>query len=373
LITLLIFAATYGVVAVGRVPGLRLGRTGAALCGAALMIATGAIGVGAAARAIDLRTIGLLTVMMAAVAPLRLAGVSGRAVIGVSRRMSHPVALVALIAATSGVLSALLINDTVCVALTPLVLDLAAMRRQDPLPLLLALATASNIGSVATIVGNPQNILIGSLSGVGVWRFTAALAPVAAIGLALDVGIIWLVFRRSLSAPAVALAPRHPRSDRETPTPTSTLTRTPITATAILRAIDWRLLLLFGGLFIVVGAAQRAGIDRRLFELLAPLGLQTVAGLSATAAMLSNAVSNVPAVMLFTGIIPRLPDPPHAWLTLAMASTLAGNLTILGSIANLIVVEGALRRGVTVSFWDYAKVGVPVTLATLAAGVWWIG
>jgi Na+/H+ antiporter NhaD/arsenite permease-like protein len=136
--------------------------------------------------------------------------------------------------------------------------------------------------------------------------------------------------------------------------------------------VDWNLLLLFAGLFVVVAAADRAGIDRQLFDLLAPLGMRTVAGLTATAAILSNVLSNVPAVMLFTRLVPRLPDPERAWLTLAMASTLAGNLTILGSIANLIVVEGAKRRGVTVSFGEYAHVGIPVTLATIAFGVYWL-
>jgi Na+/H+ antiporter NhaD/arsenite permease-like protein len=142
---------------------------------------------------------------------------------------------------------------------------------------------------------------------------------------------------------------------------------------SFVRAIDWQLLLLFVGLFIVVGAAERAGIDRRLFAVLAPLGVDTIPGLSATTAILSNVVSNVPAVMLFTRIVPKLGDPQRAWLTLAMASTLAGNLTILGSIANLIVVEGARRRGVVVTFWTYARVGVPITVLTIAFGMWWIG
>ncbi len=138
-------------------------------------------------------------------------------------------------------------------------------------------------------------------------------------------------------------------------------------------AIDWDLLMLFGGLFVVVGAAEQAGIDRRLFDALAPLGLRTVAGFSAAAAVLSNAVSNVPAVMLFTRLVPRLPDPNRAWLALAMASTLAGNLTIVGSIANLIVVEGARRHGYEIGFWDYARIGVPITAITMAFGIWWIG
>jgi Na+/H+ antiporter NhaD/arsenite permease-like protein len=138
------------------------------------------------------------------------------------------------------------------------------------------------------------------------------------------------------------------------------------------QAIDWQLLVLFAGLFVVVGAVERAGIDRRLFALLRPLGVDTVAGISATAAVLANAISNVPAVMLFTHVVPKLADPPRAWLALAMASTLAGNLTILGSIANLIVVEGAERRGVRVGFGQYVRVGAPLTVATLAFGVWWL-
>jgi Na+/H+ antiporter NhaD/arsenite permease-like protein len=145
-----------------------------------------------------------------------------------------------------------------------------------------------------------------------------------------------------------------------------------VTIAGLARAIDWRLLALFAGLFVVVGAAERAGIDRRLFTALAPLGVHTIAGLSATATALSNIVSNVPAVMLFTPLVPRLPDPPRAWLALAMSSTLAGNLTILGSIANLIVVESARRRGVQVSAAAYARAGVPITAATIAFGVWWL-
>jgi len=130
--------------------------------------------------------------------------------------------------------------------------------------------------------------------------------------------------------------------------------------------------MLFIGLFVVIGAVRQSGLDRRLFEILQPLGVQTVAGLAATAAILANTISNVPAVMLFTALVPKLPHPAHAWLVLAMASTLAGNLTLVGSIANLIVVEGAKRRGETVTFGEYARLGLPLTVATLALGVWWL-
>jgi len=131
--------------------------------------------------------------------------------------------------------------------------------------------------------------------------------------------------------------------------------------------------MLFIGLFVVIGGVEQAGLDRAFFDWLKPVGVTTLAGLTITAAVLSNLISNVPAVMLFTRVVPHLPSPGTAWLVLAMASTLAGNLTLLGSIANLIVAEGARREGIRIGFVDYLKVGVPVTLVTLAFGVWWLG
>jgi Na+/H+ antiporter NhaD/arsenite permease-like protein len=362
--TAAIFILTYAVVAAGRVPGVPwLDRSRAAGLGAVLMIATGAIGVREAAAAIDATTIVLLLAMMLIVAPLQLSGVFARIVVAVSRRVEHPAALLGALVAAAGVLSAIFVNDTICVAFTPLVLELAALRRHRALPYLLALATASNIGSVATVVGNPQNMLIGSISRMNVVRFTAALAPVAVVGLAIDAGLLWLLFRSELVEHAAddAALPDSPPADGGRVTPG-----------AVLRTVDWKLLLLFAGLFVVVGAAERQGIDRRLFTLVRPLGVATVAGLSATAVVLSNAISNVPAVMLFTQVVPKLPDPERAWLALAMSSTLAGNLTIVGSIANLIVIESARRRGVRVSLGQYLRVGVPLTVLTVGFGVWWI-
>jgi Na+/H+ antiporter NhaD/arsenite permease-like protein len=398
--TFLIFLATYAVVALGRAPGLRVDRTGAAVVGAILMVVTGAISFDNAVRAVDFRTLVLLFGMMVLVAHLRLAGGFAALVTIVGERIAHPLALLVALVLTAGALSALFVNDTVCLVFTPMVIDLAESRGHRPMPYLLALATASNIGSVATITGNPQNMLIGTVSGLSFGAFASALAPIAAVGLAIDAVIIWIVFRHELHA----LSSDQPEAERPKPHG-PVLIKAVIVAAAMLAgflagydtalvaaagaaallitrrvsprkvyaAIDWDLLMLFAGLFVVVGAAERAGIDRRLFDVLAPLGLRTVAGLSATAAVLSNAVSNVPAVMLFARFVPNLPDPQRAWLVLAMASTLAGNLTILGSIANLIVVEGARRRSVTIGFWDYAKVGLPITLATLALGTWWLG
>ncbi len=363
------------------------------------MVVIGAISFDEAVRAVDFRTLVLLFGMMVLIAHLRLAGGFAALVRLVGRHTVHPLTLLAAVVFVAGGLSALFVNDTICLVLTPVLIDIAEARGHRPIPYLLALATASNIGSVATVTGNPQNMLIGSLSGLSFRAFSAALGPVAVIGLVIDVAVIWILFRGDFHKLSTDEA-----SPERVATHGPVLIKAIVVAAAMLAgfiagfdtalvsaagaatllvtrrvsprkiyaAIDWDLLMLFAGLFVVVGAAERAGIDRRLFNLLAPLGLHTVAGLSTTAAVLSNAVSNVPAVMLFTRLIPALPDPRTAWLALAMASTLAGNLTILGSIANLIVVEGARRRGVAIGFWDYARLGVPLTLATMTVGVWWL-
>jgi Na+/H+ antiporter NhaD/arsenite permease-like protein len=399
LIAAIVFLATYTVVAIGRAPFLRIDRPGAALVGATLMVAAGVIGFDDAVRAIDYRTLALLFGMMVIVTHMRLAGGFASLVRFVSVRIRHPALLLAAIVLTAGGLSALFVNDTICLAFTPLVIDIAVARRHRPVPYLLALATASNIGSAGSMTGNPQNILIGSLSGVPFRAFAARLGPVALVGLAIDATIIWALYRRELQPIT---------SDVVDPLPIRThpalLVKTLVVCGAVLAgflagldtavvamagaatllvtrrvsprkiygAIDWGLLMLFVGLFVVVGAVERAGLAARLFALLRPAGIQTVGGLSVVAALLSNAVSNVPAVMLFTRVIPTLPDPRRAWLALAMSSTLAGNLTLVGSVANLIVIEGARRRRVEIAFGEYARVGVPVTLATLAFGVWWL-
>lgn len=379
---------------------MRVDRTGAAIIGAVLMVVTGAIGFDAAVQAVNFRTLVLLFGMMVLVAHLRLAGGLAALVRLVSSRVTHPIALLLALVFVTGGLSALFVNDTICLVFTPIVVDIAEARRHRPLPYLLALATASNIGSVATVTGNPQNMLIGSVSGLSFRAFSAALGPVAIGGLALDALVIWLIFRRQLGTLAEPDALPPP----ETPLHPPVLIKAVIVAGAMLAgflagydtalvsatgaavllvtrrvspgkvyaAIDWDLLMLFGGLFVVVGGVEQAGIDKRLFNALAPLGLQSVAGLSAATAILGNAVSNLPAVMLLTHLVPDLPDPRRAWLALAMASTFAGNLTVLGSIANLIVVEGARRRGIHIGFWDYARVGIPVTIVTLAVGIWWL-
>ena len=366
------------------------------MVGAILMVTVGGLGFEQATRAIDYRTLVLLFGMMVLVAHLQMATFFRTTAQLIAAHVVHPRALVLAITVASGVLSAMFVNDTVCLMFTPIVLDVAAMRGLSPLPLLLAVATGSNIGSVATITGNPQNMLVGSLSGIGYTRFATELAPVALVGLALAAGLICVLFRDELAHASAAPPPARIR-----PLHRRLMTKPLLVAAAMLtgffagvepalvaaggaaallvtrrvkpekvwRRIDWDLLMLFVGLFVVIGGAEAAHIDQWLFAHLRAIGVETIWGLSMVATLLSNVISNVPAVMLLSRLVPTLPYPDTAWLTLAMSSTLAGNLTLLGSIANLIVLEGARRRGTTITFLEYLRVGLPVTLAF---GIWWL-
>ncbi|HEX6973443.1 MAG TPA: SLC13 family permease, partial [Vicinamibacterales bacterium] len=207
----LIFAGTYLVLAFGRLPYLRIDRTGAAVVGGVLMIAAGVVPLDAAYAAIDYRTILLLFGMMVLVASLRLSkffSTVGRFVV---THVTHPAVLLVAVVFTTGILSALFVNDTICLVFTPILIEIAALRRQNPAPYLLALATASNIGSVATITGNPQNMLIASVSRISYVDFAAALAPVALVGLAIDAALLVFLFRKDLHGSPVTTGERGPR------------------------------------------------------------------------------------------------------------------------------------------------------------------
>jgi Na+/H+ antiporter NhaD/arsenite permease-like protein len=394
-----ILALTYLVIAIGRAPGLRIDRTGAAIIGAALMVATGVISLDEAYQHVDFRTLVLLFGMMVVIAHLRMARFFTAVVRWVATRIHDPRLLLIAVVFVSGILSALFVNDTICLIFTPVLIELAGARGHRPLPYLLALATSSNIGSVATITGNPQNMLIASVSHLGYVPFLEALGPVALFGLALDAAVLTLMFRADLRPGPTEYAGRGPRPLHRAMMIKALAVSLGVMAALLMgkdpalvaaigaavllitrrvhpqkvyRSIDWDLLVLFVGLFVVIGGVERVGLASRLFDLLAPVGLHTIAGLSLVTAILSNVISNVPAVMLLSKLVPHLPDPSSAWLTLAMASTLAGNLTLVGSIANLIVLEGARRHDIEITFWQYAKVGLPVTVATILFGVWWV-
>jgi Na+/H+ antiporter NhaD/arsenite permease-like protein len=387
MVAALVFVFTYVAFSVGRVPGLRSDRTGAAIIGAALMLGFRELTLTEAQAQIDGATIALLFGMMVLSAALEVSGAFALIGSWVVRRARTPMAMMLGVGVTSAVLSAFLINDVVCIAFTPLVIQLAEALETDPKPHLLALATCSNVGSVATITGNPQNILIASLSGISYGRFAAALAPVAVIAVIIDLAVLTLVFRRTLGIPfAVARTAVRPRGSLRvafvagaSPAVAALvgaslmlLTRA-VNPKRLYARIDWSLLALFTGLFVVVAGVERVGLAGRLLRLLEPLHPESEWGLTAITALLSNVVSNVPAVMVLKSLIPHLPHPERAWLTLAMASTLAGNLTLPGSMATIIVVERARSRGhVAITFVDFMKVGAPTAVVSLAAGAAWL-
>ena len=401
LLVSIVFGLTYVALAIGKAPGLRMDRAGIALVGAAAMLACGALDLRAAAKAVDYETIVLLFGMMVVAAYLKLSGFFSLATEKIAAHCSGPRTLLAVIIALAGMLSAFLVNDVVCVAMTPLVLGLCRSLKRPAIPYLVALATASNVGSAATITGNPQNMIIGSLSGITYLRFSARLAPIALAGLVLDFLIVAWIYRNTLGVtaeyafgPSYAARPRVHRFLLVKSVGATLVTvglffaGAPIALVSlgaagflmldrvrpekIYRAIDWPLLVMFAGLFVVVRAFEIHVVRHWGLEHWTALGESPVALVSGLSLLLSNLVSNVPAVLLFKPLVEVMPQPEPAWLALAMSSTLAGNLTVLGSVANLIVVESARRAGTQLSFFEYLKVGVPLTLLSTLVGIAWL-
>jgi Na+/H+ antiporter NhaD/arsenite permease-like protein len=399
LAALVIFVASYLALAIGKIPGLSIDRAGVALVGAGLMVASGVVSLEDAYKAIDLDTITLLLGMMIVVASLRLSGFFAIATNWVAGRVKSPLILLCAVAATSGILSAFLVNDAICLVLAPLVLDLAVRTGRKPAPYLMAVAMASNVGSTATITGNPQNIMIGSFSHLPYSTFALALGPVAFIGLLVTAGLIALFHRGEFAGQSRIAAthvriPAYPVLVARAMAATAVMVvlffmgQPPAKAAIVIAGlllltrrikskriyieIDWSLLLMFAGLFIIVAGAQHALLTPDLIAQAKLLHLEQVPVLSAVTAVLSNLVSNVPAVLMMKPFVQFLPDHATAWLTVAMSSTLAGNFTILGSIANLIVVQKAASSGIHISFWDYFRVGAPLTVITLVIGTVWM-
>jgi Na+/H+ antiporter NhaD/arsenite permease-like protein len=317
----------------------------------------------------------------------------------VLRTAGTPRRLLLYLILTSGVLSALLVNDTICFMLTPLVVAVVVRGRLPLLPYLLALAMSANLGSVATLVGNPQNMIIGHLSRIHFLHFSAALLPAAAAGLAIQYAVLRYGFRRELGEAPIQSVETAPRPvDRRLLRITFgvlalmfvgffaglNLSWTALAGAAlvmvlarrdtheVLKLVDWHLLLFFAGLFVVVEGLNSTGMPDQLYARLHGL-FGTTAGaqgwnLAWFSVAGSNIFSNVPFVLVAGKWIPGFADPELMWKVMALATTFAGNLTILGSVANIIVVESA-RGHVEVGFWDYAKFGIPVTILTTAAGM----
>ena len=393
----LIFLASYIVFAIGRFPGTRIDRPAAAVIGAAFMFAFEVLSPEKGLHSIDFATIVLLFAMMVVVAGLHLAGFFEWVTeIFIAHVKPHP--LLPVVIFSSGILSAFLVNDIVCLLMAPLVMQVSKQLSRRATPYLLALATASNIGSTATITGNPQNILIGSVSRISYLDFLGHLGPVAIIGLFIDWGILyWLYFRSAPEGQVLvnsAATFTRPQSHLLFPGIVTFgvlggfLVGFPPAMVAAVGAavlllhpryqskyvyaeVDWSLLVFFVGVFLIVGGAEQAGIAQQFLSLAETLNLHNRWIFSGVVVLLSNIVSNVPAVMLLKGLLPNFADAHHFWLLLAMTSTLAGNLTITGSVANIIVIEKA-RTESPVSFREYLRAGVPITIATVIVGTVWL-
>jgi Na+/H+ antiporter NhaD/arsenite permease-like protein len=391
-----IFFASYVVFALGKFPGLKIDRTGAAIIGAVGMVAFRIVRPREALRYIDFSTIVLLFSMMLIVGNLHLVGFFEWSAEAVLRRLK-PHQLLPAVIFTCGVLSAFFVNDIVCLVMVPFVLNITRHMGLGPMPYLLAVATASNIGSVATITGNPQNMLIGSFSGIRYRDFLGHLGPVAWVGLFVDWAVLhWVHMRKleivdeqeriplppldlsRLAKPVVVVmavvagffAGVDPALLAALGAAILLITRT-LEPQRLYKEVDWGLLVFFVGLFLIVGGAENAGITGRLLDVARHWNLQRIGVFTIVVAGLCNIVNNVPAVMLVKSLVPGFANPHAAWLVLAMASTLAGNLTITGSVANIIVLESA-KPEVEIGYRDYLRVGVPITLVTLLVGWGWL-
>lgn len=397
---LIIFAATCFLIAVQRLPFIHLNRPTAGLLGAVAMVALGVLTLEQAYAAVDFDVLVFLLGLMLIVGYLEVGKFFEWAAEWVLERAITPQHLLLAVVLGAGVLSAFFVNDTVCLVVTPVLLAALERLRVRPQPYLIALAMGANVGSVVSVTGNPQNMLVGIWSGASFGRFLWHMLPAAAGGLAITYGYLRWAFRISLAQPFPArLEPFAVEPDRPLVMKGlamfavavvgwlagGSLPLVAITCGAVMVAIarrdpayavervDWDLLLLFSSLFVVMRGLEATGavawIDQQALAL-AQGGSPAVTGgvVSGVMLVLSNLISNVPAVMLWRNVVPQLPDPDLVWRLVAMSSTFAGNLLLIGSVANLIVAERAEDRGVKLGFAEYARVGVPVTLLTIAWG-----
>lgn len=394
-----VFALVYAGMILGGLPFLQLDRTGVALLGAIAIVGLGALTPEDAARSIHLPTLLLLFSFMVISAQMRLGGFYTWVTLRIAELPFGPQALLGATMAAVAALSAVFSNDVICLAIAPVLADACLKRRLDPVPYLLGLACAANIGSAATLIGNPQNMLIGQMLGLDFAAYLRTAIMPALLGLAAAWAILaWRMPGAPELAPAMA---ERREGDYAALDPWQTakglvvsgalvaiflFTSWPREVAALIGAgvlmmsrrlhsnkmlglVDWELLVLFIGLFVVNHALARTGLTADAVRALAATGLPLVepAPLFGATFVLSNLVSNVPAVML---LLPAATEP-FSGPMLALVSTLAGNLLIVGSIANIIVVDAARRRGIAIDWRRHARTGVPVTLATLAiTGAW---
>jgi Na+/H+ antiporter NhaD/arsenite permease-like protein len=387
----IILGLTLFVFAIGKSPIFRIDRAGAAIIGATAIIAAGILTFDEAARFVNHQTLILLFSMMIISANLKLGGffeMTGSFLLRMASTRKH---LLLAIIMTSGILSAVCINDIVCLLLTPIVLAVCRRSAVPPLPHLIGLAMASNIGSAATLIGNPQNIMIAGLSGMPFVSYLLKAAPITLAGLILTYIIVAFVFRNDLAG-AIDQLPSEKKIYS-----TYIVTKALIVLSLVLAgfmlhfnmavtasigaafllitrrispnkvyaSVDFNLLVLFAGLFVIVGGVEHVGFMQWLMRKIDFMDFSNLAVFGGITVVMSNIFSNVPAVMLLKYFIPQQGTDVW-WTALAVFSTVAGNLTITGSIANLIVAEIAKRERIRIGFWDYFKAGCPLTIAVSA-------
>jgi len=426
LIALAVFLVTYALISIRRFPKIKIDRPAAALVGAALMIVLGVVEPEKAIGAIHLDIIILLVGMMILVAGLELCGFFEWVSLRMIKYSKDQFTFLVLTMVVTGSLSALVLNDTIVLLFTPIIIRTCRLLKSNPVPYLVAEALAANIGSVATVVGNPQNAFIATKAGISFVDFSARLVPVSIVCMLVAIAMMYLFYRKDIEKGSAQEFRRKILKDgwkvfedelvkgdaattsgikklKERKAGLYALTGitaltflafilshvlgTPIAVIAfiggvtalfvvplitdvkakeMLAGVDWSIILFFVGLFIVIeGVKDSTLLDeiRNGFPGFHDGSIPSLEWLTALSAFMSNLVSNVPAVMLLSEMIPI--SQTDLWLALAASSTLAGNATILGAAANVIVAEKAEGMGVQISFWKFTLVGFPIAMATL--------
>ncbi|HHT9158763.1 MAG TPA: SLC13 family permease [Candidatus Brocadiaceae bacterium] len=397
--SLLIFIFTYVIISAQKMKWHKLDRPSGALLGAVLMVLCGVLTLDEAYRAVDFNTILLLLGMMLIIAYLKIANCFKYLSYLLITHARNSFLLLCFVSFSSGILSALFVNDTICLMFTPLLILALNQTKLNPIPFLIALATSSNIGSVVTLTGNPQNMLIGVFSKIPYLTFTFHLLPIGILSLIVNVLIIYIISRKDINFKKLdSIELVKPELDVKLTMKslvvlffiflgfifTGNLPLSAITGGLALiiisgtkpqdamEKVDWTLLLFFSGLFIVVGGINKAGFLTMTHNAVEPYLGKTVSGqilnFSIFSVIASNLVSNVPFVLLSATWIDKFIDPKTMWYALAMSSTFAGNLTIVGSVANMIVLELS-KEYVHVGFWDFFKVGFITTVVSTIIGI----
>ena len=395
---ILILLSLFGI-AIGSFPKFRMNRATISLVGASALIIINEMNLKKAVSFIDIDTIILIFAMMIININLRLAGFFNIIANKVIAYSKTPRQLLIILTFSSGILSSLFLNDTIVIMFTPMIIEIVIHFKRNPIPYLIALATSANIGSAATIVGNPQNMIIGIQSGISFSEFMFYMFPISLVCLFLVVIVISIIYKKEFTNQKF-----EENLDKETKIyrplfikSTAVLTLmliafligspvaiTALAASAILLItrrikpervfleVDFSLLIFFACLFIISHQTNYLLTSSVKISDLQFFSENRIINISIVASVLSNIIYNVPAVLILSPIIKEMINPEKIWLTLALSSTFAGNLTLLGSVANLIVVEMARKRGVNIKFTEYLKSGVIITIISLVFGVTWL-